>query len=396
MHGWRSRRRWFTRRLPLRRQQYTLCPLRCRHAQRQDRHFDRRRPRPRGSAGPRRRRWRQLGGLVGEAADVGRHRRRPLRGGAGGGPSVSLITAINDDPQGSRRRPRRRHQERQHPPAPTTRFAAVAAAFATLNDPLIYTPGDNEWTDCHRANNGAFNPLERLAAIRSLFFAEPGDTLGRHPKHVDAQPGYPENVRWIESRVAFATLHVIGSNNGLSPWTGLGFSAPTAEQAAEVGDRIDATLEWIDADLRRRRRSRPPKASCSTCRPTRGHRHPAAHNRRLSTESLSAPPRSTGPLLLHPGRHPHLQGGRPARPAQLHPHRRARRNPAVRVPAPHDRPPRRRALQLGTSPDPVTPDRPYRQALSRSAMTSASPTSRTASTSGATVSTTAARAVNLA
>ena len=158
----------------------------------------------------------------------------------------SLITAINDDPKvrdvvhvgdiksGSTH-------------CTDTRFAAVAAAFATLNDPLIYTPGDNEWTDCHRANNGAFNPLERLAAIRSLFFAEPSDTLGRHPKHVDAQPGYPENVRWIESRVAFATLHVIGSNNGLSVWTGLGLSAPTAEQAAEVGNRIDATLEWIDA-----------------------------------------------------------------------------------------------------------------------------------------------------
>ena len=32
-----------------------------------------------------------------------------------------------------------------------------------------------------------------------------------------AQPELVENVRWIESRVAFATLHVIGSNNGLAP-----------------------------------------------------------------------------------------------------------------------------------------------------------------------------------
>jgi hypothetical protein len=54
-------------------------------------------------------------------------------------------------------------------------------------------------------------------------------------------------VRWIESYFAFATLHVIGSNNGLSPWMGLGFSAPTAEQAAEVSARIDGTLDWIDA-----------------------------------------------------------------------------------------------------------------------------------------------------
>ena len=27
---------------------------------------------------------------------------------------------------------------------------------------LIYTPGDNEWTDCHRLLAGAYDPLERL------------------------------------------------------------------------------------------------------------------------------------------------------------------------------------------------------------------------------------------
>jgi hypothetical protein len=27
--------------------------------------------------------------------------------------------------------------------------------FNQIVHPLIYIPGDNEWTDCHRANNGA-------------------------------------------------------------------------------------------------------------------------------------------------------------------------------------------------------------------------------------------------
>jgi hypothetical protein len=125
------------------------------------------------------------------------------------------------------------------------RFAAVADVFATFEDPLVYTPGDNEWTDCHRLNNGSYDPLERLSAIRELFFADPGATLGRHPKRVDYQPALVENVRWIESRVAFATLHVVGSDNGLAPWTGN--AAPTAAQAAEVQARVAATLEWIDA-----------------------------------------------------------------------------------------------------------------------------------------------------
>lgn len=38
------------------------------------------------------------------------------------------------------------------------RFAAVAAGFATLKDPLVYTPGDNEWTDCHRVNQRLLKP----------------------------------------------------------------------------------------------------------------------------------------------------------------------------------------------------------------------------------------------
>lgn len=127
------------------------------------------------------------------------------------------------------------------------RFAAVRAAFDTFEDPLVYTPGDNEWTDCHRVNNGAYDPLERLEAVRETFFAEPGSALGHRPKRVEHQPELVENVRWIESRVAFATLHVVGSNNGLAPWTGLGFTSPTAAQAAEVAARVAAALAWVDA-----------------------------------------------------------------------------------------------------------------------------------------------------
>ena len=126
------------------------------------------------------------------------------------------------------------------------RFAAVADAFATFEDPVVYTPGDNEWTDCHRANNGSYHPLERLDALRDVFFAEPGDALGRRPMRVDAQPALPENVAWQESRVVFATLHVVGSNNGLAPWTGLAQRSPTAEHRAEVEARAAAALAWID------------------------------------------------------------------------------------------------------------------------------------------------------
>lgn len=127
------------------------------------------------------------------------------------------------------------------------RLAAVRRTFDSFEDPVVYTPGDNEWTDCHRVNNGRYNPLERLDAVRSTFFAAPGSVLGRHPMRVDFQSALVENVRWVASRVAFATLHLIGSNNGLAPWSGLGFTAPTPEQRAEVDARVAATVAWVDA-----------------------------------------------------------------------------------------------------------------------------------------------------
>src|SRR4051794_36346568 len=37
--------------------------------------------------------------------------------------------------------------------------------------PAMFTPGDNDWTDCDRPNNGKFNSLERLTHERHLFFS---------------------------------------------------------------------------------------------------------------------------------------------------------------------------------------------------------------------------------
>ncbi|MEV0490029.1 metallophosphoesterase [Streptomyces atratus] len=126
-----------------------------------------------------------------------------------------------------------------------TYFQQIKSDFDQFKDPLVYTVGDNEWTDCHRPNNGGYNPLERLAAIRQVFFPQPGRTLGQHSVHVvsQADQGYPENVRYTRSDVAFAALHIVGSNNSLAPWTGN--TVPTKEQAAEVAGRVNAVLQEI-------------------------------------------------------------------------------------------------------------------------------------------------------
>ncbi len=126
-------------------------------------------------------------------------------------------------------------------------YTSVKAAFDTFRAPLVYTPGDNEWTDCHRPNNGAYQPLERLAHLRSVFFAHPGRTLGADPVRVRSQARYgiPENVRWSDGGVDLATLHVVGSNDDLAPWTGVGETAATPEQVAEERARMAAAVRQV-------------------------------------------------------------------------------------------------------------------------------------------------------
>ena len=127
-------------------------------------------------------------------------------------------------------------------------FAMIKAQFDRFRTPLVYTPGDNEWTDCHRPNNGAYDPLERLAAIRKVFFATPNVTNGKPtPIASQAAAGFPENVTWrigpARRGVSMAAVHVVGSNDSLLPWTGK--SGPTAEQEAEQKARMANALTVV-------------------------------------------------------------------------------------------------------------------------------------------------------
>ncbi|MFM9971370.1 MAG: metallophosphoesterase [Burkholderiales bacterium] len=113
--------------------------------------------------------------------------------------------------------------------------------FQASVNPLIYTPGDNDWTDCHEKNAGAFDPLERLANVRKLFFPN-DESLGKRRMALTRQSANPtraayrENTRWSQGGITFITLHVVGSNNG---W---GIS-PAVD--AEFRERSNANLEWM-------------------------------------------------------------------------------------------------------------------------------------------------------
>lgn len=92
-------------------------------------------------------------------------------------------------------------------------YSKAAKMFNGLKKPAIYVPGDNEWTDCHRTNNGGYNNLERLDYIRKTLFAKP-DSEGQTTMPLEHQPApYVENTRWEKGGVVFAGLNIPGSNN---------------------------------------------------------------------------------------------------------------------------------------------------------------------------------------
>jgi hypothetical protein len=120
-------------------------------------------------------------------------------------------------------------------------FARVYSQFMAFDKPLIYTPGDNEWTDCHRKNNGPYDPIERLQKIRGLFFSS-DQSLGRQPLTLEQQSAqaafrhFPENRRWSVEQISFATIHMVGSNNN---------DQPELPSSSEFKSRNDANIAWM-------------------------------------------------------------------------------------------------------------------------------------------------------
>ena len=158
---------------------------------------------------------------------------------------------------------------------------SIAALWRAYQKPLVYTPGDNEWSDCHKTAEGGGtynattgqidyvldpathqpidyaggNPAANLALVRSIFFPQPGRTLGTS-MHVLAQAqlfdrAHPSDRRFVENVMfdrggtLFVTLNLPGgSNNDADIWYG----APTmsSAQSQDVAERTGADLRWLD------------------------------------------------------------------------------------------------------------------------------------------------------
>jgi hypothetical protein len=121
------------------------------------------------------------------------------------------------------------------------------AYLDSFESALVYTPGDNEWTDCHRKNAGGFDPLERLSYLRSTFFGDPHKTRGKVPMSVESQAivmagefaDFPENARFSTEGVLFVTAHVVGSNNN--------FEVRDQKAVDEYFARNAANVAWLNS-----------------------------------------------------------------------------------------------------------------------------------------------------
>ncbi len=118
-----------------------------------------------------------------------------------------------------------------------------------IDAPVIYTPGDNEWTDCHRNSLGDFEPAERLAYLRRTFFDEPGQSLGASPVQVFHQGviGFPENTRLKMDDILIFTLHVVGSDDGESREGGVSKQDHKSRRRANVDWLKESFAQATDA-----------------------------------------------------------------------------------------------------------------------------------------------------
>jgi len=119
----------------------------------------------------------------------------------------------------------------------------VKKYFDQFSEPLIYSIGDNEWTDCHRPNAGSYDPIERLQGVRKTFFGSAmsqGKRQLQLSRQADLDPRYSkyvENSMWVKNHFLFVNLHITGSNNNFE-------RDDSAKQ--EYYARNQANLSWID------------------------------------------------------------------------------------------------------------------------------------------------------
>jgi hypothetical protein len=115
-----------------------------------------------------------------------------------------------------------------------------------VRHPLVFVPGDNEWADCHGLQAGGYEPLERLAKLRELFFRDEESLGQRRIRLARQSPDYPEHARWRHGDVLFVTLNVPGNANN------------ARHMPEEFRSRSAALARWLEESFSLARDSRLP------------------------------------------------------------------------------------------------------------------------------------------
>ncbi|MDX6597302.1 MAG: hypothetical protein QOE87_1189 [Gaiellales bacterium] len=123
-------------------------------------------------------------------------------------------------------------------------YTQSLAYLNSLHAPAMFTPGDNDWTDCDRT--AGYSSLERLDHERKLLFGTPY-SFGQHQIRQDVQAAPAclgvsgpapcvENRRWTLGGVTYATINIPGSCNNL---------CDTGADPAEYAARNQAATVWM-------------------------------------------------------------------------------------------------------------------------------------------------------
>jgi hypothetical protein len=149
-------------------------------------------------------------------------------------------------------------------PCSDSLYTTAIDQFNTLERPLVWLPGDNDWTDCWGrygpSQQPYFDPIGRLNLERQLFdktdqsLGEKTLTLTRESSEGGQYAQYSENVRWVYGPVVYLGLDVQGSNDNY-PYHETDAENPTApvrsdaeiqRQRDEETARKAANLHWLD------------------------------------------------------------------------------------------------------------------------------------------------------
>lgn len=128
-----------------------------------------------------------------------------------------------------------------------SRYEEILDTFNSFAKPIVFTPGDNEWTDCDRHAYGDWDNADRLEMLRKVYYKD-DLSMGRsklklvRQADVSEHSKFVENARWLHGGVLFLTLNVPGSNNNVQ--------IDNKNKMLEAYERNQANVAWLRDSFR--------------------------------------------------------------------------------------------------------------------------------------------------